>query len=86
VELFFSHKDAYPLLAVVGVILGIVVTVVANLWYKMRRVEMEISLKQAMVERGMSAPEICAVIEAGRREKPELDREERAKTGFKVRA
>ncbi len=38
---------------------------VARYWYKAQRAEMELSLKHAMLERGMTAEQICAVIEAG---------------------
>jgi hypothetical protein len=43
----------------------------ARYWYKTRRAELESSLKQAMIERGMNAQEICAVIGAGEERKPE---------------
>jgi hypothetical protein len=41
----------------------------ARYWYKARRAEMESSLKQSMIERGMTAEQICAVIEAGEERK-----------------
>jgi hypothetical protein len=86
VETFFVHKDAYLVLVFAVVAIGVVIPFVAHYWYKTRRAEMELSLKQAMVERGMSAEEICAVIEAGQGGKPEGDTEERVTTGHKVRA
>jgi hypothetical protein len=36
----------------------------ARYWYLSRRAEMEATLKQAMIERGMTAQQICAVIES----------------------
>ena len=69
-----------------AIAIGVVIPFIAHYWYKTRRAEMELSLKQAMVERGMSAEEICAVVEAGQGGKPEDDAEERVTTGHKVRA
>lgn len=46
----------------------------ARYWYKARRAEMELSLKQAMVERGMTAQQICEVMEAGDERKAERPR------------
>jgi hypothetical protein len=86
VETFFGHKDAYPVLMVVAITIGVVIPFVAHYWYRLRRAEMELSLKQAMVERGMSAAEICAVVEAGESGKSESDQEGQAATGHKVRA
>jgi hypothetical protein len=37
---------------------------VMRYWYQARRSEMELGLKQAMIERGMTAQQICAVIES----------------------
>ncbi len=44
----------------------------ARYWYKAQRAEMELSLKQAMIERGMTAQQICAVMEASG--EPKADR------------
>jgi hypothetical protein len=44
---------------------------IARYWYKARRAELDSSLKQAMIERGMTAQQICAVIEASDERKPE---------------
>jgi hypothetical protein len=85
VEGFFLHKDAYAVLVFAVLALGVVIPFIAHYWYHLRRAEAEVALKQAMVERGMSAEEICAVIEAGHGGKPEGDREERLTTGHKVR-
>jgi hypothetical protein len=85
-EDFFVHKDAYAVLTVVAITIGVVIPFVAHYWYRLRRAEMELSLKQAMVERGMSAAEIWAVIEAGESGKPESDQERQAAMSHKVRA
>jgi hypothetical protein len=42
----------------------------ARYWYKARRAEMDSSLKQSMIERGMTAEQICAVIQATDEAKP----------------
>jgi hypothetical protein len=85
-EAFFSHKDAYIVLTFLVVGAGVAVPFLAHYWYKARRAEMELSLKQAMVERGMTAAEICAVIEAGEGGKPDGDGEPRAASDRRVRA
>jgi hypothetical protein len=36
----------------------------AHYWYKARKAELEASLKHEMLQRGMSADEICQVLEA----------------------
>ena len=41
-----------------------VVSSVAHYWHKVRKAELEASLKQEMIQRGMSADEIKQVIEA----------------------
>lgn len=76
-EIFFSHKDAYPVLMILIIGLCVAIPFIAHYWYKARRAEMELSLKQAMVERGMSAAEICAVIEAGESGEPDTELESR---------
>jgi hypothetical protein len=70
-ETFLANKDAYPVLGVLVVGLSVALPIIAHYWYRARRAEMELSLKQAMVERGMSADEICAVIEAGEVARPD---------------
>jgi hypothetical protein len=47
-------------------IIGAAITLpfIARSWFKSQRAEMELSLKQSMIERGMTAQQICAVIEA----------------------
>jgi hypothetical protein len=64
-EVFFNNKDAYPVLAVLVIGSCVAVCFISRYWYKLRLAEMEISLKQAMIERGMNAAEIRSVFEAG---------------------
>jgi hypothetical protein len=53
-----------PLTAVFGFMtITWVVSTVMYYWYKMRKAEMEASLKQQMIERGMSADEIVRVLQ-----------------------
>jgi hypothetical protein len=85
-ETFFSHKDAYAVLGLLVAALGVAVPFIAHYWYKTRRAEMELSLKQAMVERGMTAAEIVAVMEAGKGGKPDGDGEPGAVSDRRVRA
>ncbi len=85
-ETFFSHKDAYGVLGFLVLGLSVVVPFLAHYWYKARRAEMELSLKQAMVERGMTAAEIVAVMEAGEGGKPDGDGEPGAVGDRRVRA
>jgi hypothetical protein len=84
-EAFFGHKDAYAVLDILVIGLTVAGPLIVYYWYKARRAEMELSLKHAMVERGMSAVEICAVIEPGESRKLESDQEPRAQTDYKVR-
>jgi hypothetical protein len=60
-------------LSAVILIIGVCISgpFVASYWYKTRRAEVDGTLKQAMIERGMTAEQICAVIEAGDGRKPE---------------
>jgi hypothetical protein len=44
---------------------------IARYWYMSRRVEMETALKQSMLERGLTAEQICAVIGSSEEKKPE---------------
>jgi hypothetical protein len=70
-ETFFAHKDAYPVLGILVSGLTVAIIFVAHYWHKVRRAELELSLKQTMVERGMTAEEICAVVESGHSGKPD---------------
>lgn len=56
-----------PVIAIAGGLLVGVVGIVANAWQKNRQVELECSLKQDMLNRGMSAEEIERVIKASKR-------------------
>jgi hypothetical protein len=85
-EAFFTHRDFYPVLALLVTGLCVAVPFIAHYWYKIRSAEMELSLKHAMVERGMSAAEICAVLQAGASGKSDSDEEARAASSSKVRA
>jgi hypothetical protein len=86
-ETFLSQKDAYPVLTFLVIGVCVAAIFMAHYWYKMRRAEMELSLKHAMVERGMSAAEICAVIEAGASGKRDDAEEQRSATaGIGARA
>ena len=58
---FLTYHNALPMLAIT---FGIGVPVVASYWYKLRVKQWEMSLKHTMLERGMSAADIKAVLEA----------------------
>jgi hypothetical protein len=45
--------------------LPMIAGVVGFYWYRLRRLEISATLKQEMLERGMSADDICKVLEAG---------------------
>jgi hypothetical protein len=63
-------------LAVVALVVGTAISgpVLASYWYKARRSEMQLTLKHSMVERGMTAEQICAVMDAGEERKPTAER------------
>jgi hypothetical protein len=84
-ETFLSNKEAYMVLVFLVVGLCIAAVFAAHYWYKLRRAEMELSLKHAMVERGMSAAEICAVIESGHSGKPDSTEAPSAAVGVPVK-
>ena len=82
-EELFTANDAYRIteLVVIGSVVALsVVSVcisapfVVRFWYKARRAEMELSLKQSMIDRGMTAQQICAVIYAGDGRRVERER------------
>jgi hypothetical protein len=56
-----------PVIAIVGGILVAIVAIGCGTWHKNRKAEMEIALKQEMLNRGMSAEEIERVIRASRK-------------------
>jgi hypothetical protein len=63
-DFFFTNNNAAGFLFTCLVVVGVCGPLVAHAWLKHRRAELEIELKRELVERGMSAAEICAVIEA----------------------
>jgi hypothetical protein len=63
-ETFFANDGAYVVLAFAALSIPAAVGVVAYFWYKLRRDEMLAGLKRELSDRGMTAEEIRAVIEA----------------------
>ena len=58
---FLTYSNAFPMLTIA---FGIGVPFVAHYWYKLRVKQWEMSLKHTMLERGMSAADIKAVLDA----------------------
>ncbi len=65
-------RDAAVAVIFIAAGLTVLGSMVAHYWYKIRREEIRAGLKQAMLERGMSAYEIRTVIEAGSDPAPEI--------------
>ena len=63
-ETFFANDGAYVVLTFAALSIPAAAAVVAYFWYKLRRDEMLTSLKRELSDRGMTAEEIRAVIEA----------------------
>jgi hypothetical protein len=84
-DTFLSNREAYPVLMMMVIGICVAGPFVAKYWYKARRSEMELGLKQAMVERGMSAAEICSVIEAGEGSKADEEHETRGQSVSRVK-
>ncbi len=64
-QTFFSNTDAVAIVCgTVMVFLVVVVPVGIVYWYRLAKARAEAHLKQAMVERGMSADEIERVLQA----------------------
>jgi hypothetical protein len=63
-ENFFANDGAYVFLTFAALSIPAAAASVAYFWYKSRRDEILASLKRELSDRGMSADEICAVIEA----------------------
>jgi hypothetical protein len=61
----FSGGELIGFVAVVGGLLVAVISVVATQWRKVRVTEMEATLKQQMLDKGMTAAEIEQVMRAG---------------------
>jgi hypothetical protein len=64
-ETFFAHPEAVFWTAIT---LMIVVPAIAHTWWRIRRAEIDASLKRDMLERGMSAQEIQMVLAAPTRD------------------
>ncbi len=63
----FDAGELIGLVAVAGGLLCGITAIIAGTWQKVRRTEIVASLKQEMLNRGMSADEIRTVLEAGSR-------------------
>jgi hypothetical protein len=63
-ETFFANDGAYVVLAFAALSIPAAVAIVAYFWYKLRRDEMLAGLKRELSDRGMTAEQIRAVIEA----------------------
>ena len=57
------ERIAGPLIGLISVI-GAISVIAAGIWYSLRVKQWEMSLKHSMIERGMSAEEIVAVLGA----------------------
>jgi hypothetical protein len=75
-----DSSDIYAIvqLGIIGTAVGLLIIgasiagpFMARYWYKTRRAELDSALKQSMLERGMTAQQICAVIEASEDRKAE---------------
>ena len=63
----FNGDDLCGLLAIAGGLLCGLVAIVATFWYRIRKAEIAATLKQDMLNRGMSADDIKTVLEAGKK-------------------
>jgi hypothetical protein len=63
-DTFFAKDGAYVVLTFAALSIPAAAAIVAYFWYKLRRDEMLTGLKRELSDRGMSADEIRAVIEA----------------------
>ena len=63
-ETFLANDGAYVVLGFAALSIPAAAAIVAYFWYKLRRDEMVASLKRELSDRGMTAEEIRAVIEA----------------------
>jgi hypothetical protein len=70
-ETFLANDGAYVVLGFAALSVPAAPAIVAYFWYKVRRDETVASLKRELSDRGMTAEEIRAVIEAT---PPRLDR------------
>jgi hypothetical protein len=62
----FSPGEMIAIVAVVGGLIFLTAAILADTWQRARKVELEIKLKQDMLDRGMSADEIRTVLDAGK--------------------
>ena len=63
----FLYRETWVIPVVLGLMIpltGIVFGTLTNYWRRSRQAELDASLKQQMLERGMSADEIVQVLEA----------------------
>jgi CheY-specific phosphatase CheX len=65
-SVLFSNPFGWLSVAVVAGVIGSIAGSIATNWRKVRESEHAISLKQSMIDRGMSADEIERVLNAGR--------------------
>lgn len=61
----FNGDDLCGLLAIAGGLACALTAIIATFWYRIRKAEIAASLKQDMLNRGMSAADIKTVLEAG---------------------
>lgn len=61
---FFQFLIQSKAVFMVAIVIGVGVPFVAHYWYMLRVKQWEMSLKHTMLERGMSADEIKAVLDA----------------------
>jgi hypothetical protein len=65
---FLSRFNAGELIALVSIVGGLMcgtLVMAADYWLKIRKAEINVRLKQDMLERGMSAAEMQAVLDVG---------------------
>ncbi len=64
----FARFDSHQLLWIFGFALpGMIIAVaaiIAGVWWKLRKTQLEVQLKQSLAERGLSAEEIERVLKA----------------------
>lgn len=73
------------MIAIIGSVLTVMVTMISYHWRKYREAELETQLKLAMLDDGMSAADIAAIIEAGRKSKRTYKRRDRARAWHEAR-
>lgn len=63
----FGPEVVGPLGSIIGIGLAVVAVVAVIQWRKVRVAEMDATLKQQMLDRGMTSEEIVRVLEASRK-------------------